>query len=66
MVEQVVSDMINMLIEKEGYTFTKAFETVYASDTYNALLKPATNLYSQSSGYVFSYLMSEIKTGKMN
>ncbi len=66
MVEQIVSDMIGMLIEREGYDFARAFETVYASDTYQALLKPQTNLYSQSSGYVYSYLLSEIKTGKMN
>lgn len=66
MVEQVVSDMISLLIEHEGYDFTHAFETVYASATYQALLKPETNLYSQSSGYVYSYLISEIKTGKMD
>lgn len=65
MVEQIVSDMIVLLIEREGYEFTRAFETVYASDTYQALQKPKTNLYSQSSGYVYSYLISEIRTGKM-
>ena len=66
MVEHIVSDMIGMLIEKEGYEFSTAFATVYASDAYNALLKPQTNLYFQSSGYVFAYLLSEIRTGKMN
>ena len=66
MVEHIVSDMISMLIEKEAYTVSKAFETVYASDTYNALLKPKSNLYYQSSGYVFAYLLSEIRTGKMS
>lgn len=65
MVEQIVSDMIGMLIECEGYDFARAFETVYASDTYQALQKPQTNLYSQSSGYVYTYLLSEIRTGRM-
>lgn len=65
MVEQIVSDLINMLIEQENYDLSRAFEIVYASDTYQALQKPETNLYSQSSGYVYSYLLSEIKTGKM-
>lgn len=64
MVEQIVSDMIAMLMEREGYEFSRAFETVYASDTYHALQKPQTNLYTQSSGCVYSYLMSEIRTGK--
>lgn len=65
MVEQIISDMIDRLIEREGYNFARAFETVYTSDTYQALQKPQTNLYSQSSGYVYAYLLSEIKTGKM-
>lgn len=65
MVEQIVSDLINLLIVREGYNFARAFETVYASDTYQALLQPQTNLYSQSSGYVYTFLISEIKTGKM-
>lgn len=65
MVEQIISDMIVMLIEREGYEFARAFDTVYGSDTYQALQKPQTNLYSQSSGYVYSYLLSEIKTGRM-
>ncbi len=65
MVESIISDMIDMLIEREGYDFARAFETVYASDTYQALLKPQTNLYSQSSGYIYTYLISEIRTGRM-
>lgn len=65
MIEQIVADLIDMLIERNGYDFARAFEIVYASDTYRALLMPKTNLYSQSSGYVYAYLLSEIKTGKM-
>lgn len=65
MTEQIVSDLIDKLIIQENYDFARAFETVYASDTYQALLKPQTNLYSQSSGYVYSFLLTEIKTGRM-
>lgn len=65
MVEQITSDMIDRLIEHEGYSFARAFETVYSSDTYQALQNPQTNLYFQSSGYVYAYLLAEIKTGKM-
>lgn len=65
MIEQIVSDLIDKLIVQEKYDFARAFETVYTSDTYQALLNPQTNLYSQSSGYVYSFLLSEIKTGKM-
>lgn len=66
MVEQIVSDLIDMLIEKEGFDFTRAFETVYSSDTYQALQNPQTRLYYQSSGYVYDFLLSEIKVGKMS
>lgn len=65
MVEQIVSDLIDKLMVQENYEFARAFETVYASDTYQALLNPQTNLYTQSSGYVYSFLLSEIKTGRM-
>lgn len=48
-----------------GDAVVNEFETVYSSDTYQALQNPQTNLYFQSSGYVYAYLLAEIKTGKM-
>ena len=65
MVEMMTSDLIRLLIEHEGYEFVQAFETVYNSQTYQALLKPESTFYYQSSGYVFQYLIREIKTGIM-
>lgn len=66
MVEGLTSDMIERLVEREHYTLKEAIDVVYGSDTYAALGRPATGLYSQSAGYVMQYLMQEIKTGKMN
>ena len=34
---------------------------VYNSNIYHALLRPTSNLYSQSSGYVYQYLDKELK-----
>lgn len=65
MVEMMTADLIQLLIEREDYDFVRAFEVVYNSDTYRALIRPETMLYYQSPGYVFSFLQNEIRTGKM-
>lgn len=40
-------------------------DTIYLSDTYAKLSKPATSLYYQGARYVLSYIISEIETGKI-
>ena len=60
MVEGITSDLIQLLLDREGYTLPRAVDTVYGSNIYNALLRPSSGLYSQSSGYVFSLLESEL------
>ena len=62
MTESITSDLVQMLIEREGYTLPKAIEVIYNSHTYDALMRPSTNLYFQSSGYVFEYLQKELKS----
>ena len=61
MVEGMVSDLIQLLIERRGLTMTEAFDFVYKSKTYENLLNPETMLYFQSPGYVYSYLEDELK-----
>ncbi len=60
MVEGITSDLIQLLMDRENYTLPHAVETVYNSNIYNALLRPTSDLYSQSSGYVFSLLEKEL------
>lgn len=60
MVEGITSDLIQLLLDREGYTLPRAVDTVYGSNIYNALLRPSSGLYSQSSGYVFSLLEGEL------
>ena len=62
MVEGVTSDLIQLLMDREHYSLPKAVEVVYSSDIYQALLRPASNLYAQSSGYVYEYLLKELNT----
>ena len=40
MVEMMTADLIQLLIERENYEFVRAFEVVYNSDTYRALIRP--------------------------
>lgn len=60
MVEGITSDLIQLLMDRESYTLPRAVEAVYNSNIYNALLRPTSGLYSQSSGYVFSLLEREL------
>lgn len=62
MTEGITSDLIQMLMDREHYSLPKAVESVYNSKIYLALLRPTSNLYSQSSGYVYQYLDKELKT----
>lgn len=61
MVEGMVSDLIQLLIERRGLSMIEAFDVVYKSKTYENLLNPETMLYFQSPGYVYSYLEDELK-----
>ncbi len=60
MVESITSDLIQLMMDRQNYTLSRAVETVYNSNIYNALLRPTSSLYSQSSGYVFSLLEREL------
>jgi hypothetical protein len=60
MVEGITSDLIQLLMDRKSYTLPHAVEAVYSSNTYNALLRPQSNMYFQSSGYVFSLLNDEL------
>lgn len=62
MKEDIVKDLISRLISERGYTMNEAFDTVYASRLFGKLNNPATGLYFQSSGYVYSYLEEEIES----
>ena len=61
MTEGITSDLIQLLMDREHYTLPVAVNIVYNSNIYNALLRPSSGLYTQSSGYVYSYLVKELK-----
>ena len=61
MTEGITSDLIQLLMDREGYTLPQAVEAVYGSNIYAALLRPASGLYAQSSGYVYALLSQELQ-----
>lgn len=52
MIEHVAADLIVLLIEKRGLTFTEAVDTLYTSDTYTKLCNKDTGK-SQVCVFVF-------------
>lgn len=60
MVEDMITDLIGLVIEREGLTMPQAFAKVYNSTIFEALQNPESQLYYQSPGYVYSCLTSEM------
>ena len=48
-----------------GSNVEQALRAVYNSELYQKLCDPKTGLYFQSHLYVYDYLKTEIKTGKL-
>ena len=65
MVEDITAELIQYLVEHEHYEIPAAISTIYSSELYNALTRPETGLYTQSTGYIREYLMRELKVGKL-
>jgi hypothetical protein len=60
MQEDMYAELIEILMEKYGYTLEKAMDTLYNSETFARLQDANTGLYYQSPGYVYSFLNSEL------
>ena len=61
MKEEIVKELIARLMDEQGLTMADAFDAVYTSRLFEKLSDPKTGLYFQSSGYVYSFLESELK-----
>lgn len=63
MQEDMYAELVQILMEVYGYSQDKALETLYNSDTFARLQDIDTGLYYQSTGYVYSFLKSELNFG---
>ena len=58
-------ELTEMLMEKYGWDMKRALDELYTSETFDRLMDPECGLYYESPVYVFSFLQSEIETGKL-
>ena len=63
MKEAIAADVAELLTKDLDININKALNILYNSQTYSKLNDPDTGLYFQSSGYVYSVLKNELKTG---
>lgn len=63
MQEDMYAELVQILMDVYGYSQDKALETLYNSDTFARLQDIDTGLYYQSTGYVYSFLKSELHFG---
>jgi hypothetical protein len=62
----MASELAVLLMETDSeLTMEQALETVLNSDTYQRLQKDSAQLYHQSPRYVFAFLESELRIGKV-
>ena len=64
-IDCLVVQLTEILMEKDGWDMKRALDELYTSDTFARLTDPECGLYFESSVYVFSFLQSEIETGKL-
>lgn len=65
LIEQMSKDLVLLLMEDFKIDMKVALHTLYTSDTYAKLQDIKTGLYFQSSRYVYDFLKTEIRTGKL-
>lgn len=62
----MVKSLALLLLEKDTtLSMEQALSAVFNSDTYQKMMEDKTKLYYQSPRYVFSFLETELTTGKM-
>lgn len=65
LVECLSTELVTMLMDSYGWDIRRALDELYTSETYQKLCEPETGLYYQGAVYVFSFLKSEIESGKI-
>lgn len=63
--EYIIKDVTEYLMNDEALEIQDALRFIYNSDTYSKLLDKETDLYTQSSGYIYELLRVEYQQGKL-
>lgn len=60
LIDDIISEMVQYLIEDYGYSLEKSLELVYRSHTIELLQIEEGELYVQSPAYVYDLLIKEL------
>ncbi len=60
-IEGNASDVIELLVQLDGFDFEKALDVFYSSKTFQKLERPETGLFFQSPEYIHEILLKELK-----
>lgn len=61
MKEATITDIIGFLMSEKGFLLSDAMNFVYNSETFAQLENPETDLFTQSSRYVYNRLLNELE-----
>lgn len=64
-IECLSTELTEMLMEEYGWDIKRALDELYGSETYARLNDVECGLYYEGAVYVFSFLKSEIETGRI-
>ena len=65
MKDDICVELAGYLMDDYHCSREEAIDMLYTSDTFERLQDDATGLYYQSSGYVYSFLQSELNKAKV-
>ena len=65
MKDDLCVELAGFLMDDYHYTPDEALDALYTSETFERLQDDATGLYYQSTGYVYSFLDNELRTGSV-
>ncbi len=63
MQEDMYASIVQLLMERWGYSMEESISVLYNSDTFVRLQDKGTGFYYQSPGYVYSFLEYEMTHG---
>lgn len=64
-IECLTTELTEFLMEEYGWDIKRALDELYASETFSKLNDPLCGLYYESAAYIFTFLKSEIETGRL-
>lgn len=65
LIEYCEQDIIHFLIQDKNIDWDKAMQMFYLSSTFEKLQDTSTELYRESSSYVYDFFNNELENGKI-